>query len=228
LIVLPDDEVGEGGFQQYFASAPVRIATTRLRARGRDGSESPGPPDPIDTMQDAADRLPPRDRLGLVAFSCTSMTIELGLDATRDLLSTVWPGVPSTTPAHALREALRKLNARSIGLITPYPQSMHEGVADFWREQGFHIGGGFCFNLASDAAINDLPKDEIKAASRALARRGGVDALVLSCTGLRATPLLADLQSELQLPVLSSSQAMAWHAIRQLNISQDPTGIGSD
>jgi maleate isomerase len=80
------------------------------------------------------------------------------------------------------------------------------------------------FGEEVEARVARIDPRSTAEAARALAWRGGMDALFLSCTNLRTYDILPALQAELGLPVLSSNQALAWHMARLAGIPCDRSG----
>ena len=54
----------------------------------------------------------------------------------------------------------------------------------------------------------------------------GSDALFLSCTGLYTSPVVARLESRIGKPVVTSNQAIAWHALRLTGVADKVKGKG--
>jgi maleate isomerase len=48
----------------------------------------------------------------------------------------------------------------------------------------------------------------------------------ISCTGLRTAPLVSLLEKRLRKPVVTSNQALAWHALRLAGITDQLEGRG--
>ena len=57
--------------------------------------------------------------------------------------------------------------------------------------------------------------------------RDRVETVFLSCTSLRLTNEVGDLESELGKPVTSSNHALIWHALRLAGVSEPVDGYGS-
>ena len=53
------------------------------------------------------------------------------------------------------------------------------------------------------------------------------DAYFLSCTTIRSTPIIAALERDLGKPVVTSNQAMAWHALRTGGVKDRIPGFGT-
>jgi maleate isomerase len=217
LIALAEDEVAEAAFRNHFVGDDVRIVTTRVRRIDFENARDVADIQPFELLREAVERLPKPQRLDMVAFSCTSITIALGLDETLRFFEQALPGVPATTPAHALRVALRERKARRIALLTPYPRFIHDQALKFWRDEGLTVAHEYTFDLVNDADINDVTPEAIESAAMAIAR--DVDALVISCTGLQSYMAIPRLRMRLRMPVLASSEAMAWDVMQRLGVA---------
>jgi maleate cis-trans isomerase len=72
-----------------------------------------------------------------------------------------------------------------------------------------------------------LPPEAIAAEARgAAAEAPGADACFISCTAIRSAGLIASLEAELGMPVITSNQVMAWHALRRCGIADTMPGFG--
>jgi maleate isomerase len=58
-------------------------------------------------------------------------------------------------------------------------------------------------------------------------RHHDADAYFLSCTTIRATPVISMLERDLGKPVVTSNQAMAWHALRAGGVRDHVAGFGA-
>ena len=56
--------------------------------------------------------------------------------------------------------------------------------------------------------------------------RVDVDAVFVSCTSLRALPVIKDAEAAIGKPVLASNQVLAWHLMRLAGIADTPHAWG--
>ena len=70
------------------------------------------------------------------------------------------------------------------------------------------------FAEAEEARVARITPESIKKAALELVREGGVDGVFLSCTNLDTLDIIAPLQRECGLTVLSSNLVLAWHLCR--------------
>ncbi|MFV0295485.1 MAG: hypothetical protein ACK5JT_05135 [Hyphomicrobiaceae bacterium] len=162
-----------------------------------------------------------------VAYGCTASSIVQGLEYDAHLRSEIAEDckVPATTAAHAIMTALRTLGAGRISLVSPYPPNIDEAEHRFFETAGFEVVGGACLGIADGFRLAEPDRDEIVE----LGMRGCADdaqALVVSCLNFRSHAAIATLEEKLGRPVVSSTQATLWHALRLAGIEDPVHGMG--
>jgi len=176
-------------------------------------------------MVRAVGTITPEEPLDVVIYCCTSGTIAIGEDRLRELIQSVRPGVAFTNPFTAAVEALRHIDARRVSLLAPYTVEVTSYMRDAFQRKGFEIPYVTTYGLELDSEICQVSHDDILATAREQCVQG-VDALFISCTGLRVVSLIEKIEKTLGLPVVTSNQAMAWHALRLAGYNHNLTGFG--
>ncbi|WP_287290597.1 aspartate/glutamate racemase family protein [Mesorhizobium sp.] len=220
FILLNSDEVGEGAFQRVMPD-DVAVYTTRT-AYSHAGGEFTTPT----SFTEIASTLPPSDRFDVLAFSCTSGTVALGIPTLLHELEQACPGVKYTSPGIAMIEALRHVEAKRVALLTPYGYDFHQKFLPFLASASIHVAADGVFDCKTDIEICELDVEEILIAAKALVTQSAADALFLSCTAMPVVPHLARFEQELGIPVMSSSQALAWHALKLSKYAAPISGFG--
>jgi maleate cis-trans isomerase len=163
----------------------------------------------------------------LLVYACTSGSFMNGAAYDRGLVRRMEEaaGVPATTTASCVVEALRNAGAQRVGVGTPYPDWLNDRIVAYLEENGFDVVAlrGLGIEHAPDIAL--LPLEEARALGRD-ADRPDADAVLLSCTNLRALEVAADLEAELGKPVITSNQASIWAALRRTGIEDAVPGYG--
>lgn len=121
---------------------------------------------------------------------------------------------PVITAFDALIVTLRLLPAARIGLVTPYPSALTHSEAAAFARRGVRVLASA--SLGRRDNLGEVTGDEIRCLIRNISPNilASADALVLSCTAWPTVNLLADLEAELSVPIVSSNLAMAIHASR--------------
>lgn len=136
-------------------------------------------------------------------------------------------GIPACATADGILAALAALGARRVLLVTPYIDPVHEREIGFLASHGVTVVGGDRMGVDTNAEMARIPPAVLAARVRtAAAAAPGAEACFLSCTAIRSAGLIAPLEAELGLPVLTSNQAMAWHATRRLGLRDAVAGFG--
>lgn len=211
LVVLQVDEVIE---QDFRASLPkdVRLHVTRV------GSGDALTPQSIAKMKTgltaAAALLPPAADFDVIGYACTSGTALIGAAVAHDLIRQGARTAAVTDPMTAAVAMMQGKGISRIGIVSPYVADVAEPLAHAFEEEGIFAVRTVSFGEQIEAKVARIAPDAIASAARKLVADGGLDGIFLSCTNLQTSEILAPLQSELGLPVMSSNQVLAWHMLR--------------
>lgn len=221
LVVMNVDEEGEDAFKRLMPPH-FRVLTTRTAPdlaeydEGRFVLKGGFP--------SIAATLPPHGRVDLIAFSCTSGTIAAGDDAVSSGFAPFFPGVPVTNPAIAATVMLRELGHERFALLTPYPPAIHEQLPRFFESHGYQVTSDRTLDIPDEPELSQVSDADILAAARELLAETKTEALFISCTAFRVVHRLERLKAALGVPVYSSTQLFAQHAIKLLAEST-PTAV---
>jgi maleate isomerase len=164
-------------------------------------------------------------RLDVLAYGCTSGTMVIGEDEVFARLRAARPGIACTSPPTAALAALQALGLRRIAVLTPYTEGVNHRVVEYFTARGLDIAAFGAFNKESDAEIATIAPASIVAAAQAL-DAPDIEGIFLSCTGLRGVAVADELEARLGKPVVTSNQAMAWHAMRLAGHNEPVAGFG--
>ncbi|WP_198369629.1 maleate cis-trans isomerase family protein [Roseomonas rosulenta] len=202
----------------------VAALVTRLELRG---SSEPELLRMVEALEPAS-RLLADARPALLAFHCTAVsTFAPAMAADIPKRMTAATNLPATTTADGILAAFAALGARRVLLVTPYIAEVHAREVDFLAAHGIDVVGGSMLGLNTNAEMAALPPERIREQARAAAAASpGAQAFFISCTAIRSAPLIAPLEAELGMPVVTSNQIMAWHAMRRCGIADAVPGFG--
>jgi len=178
-------------------------------------------------------------RADVILYGCTSATLACGPDFDRDLrrciesrVAAVGVKAPAVTAAAAVVEALRDLGAARVGLATPYTAALNRDAAAYLEACGVEVVAVAGVEAELDNyGQGALSPDEVLALGLR-ASHAAADAIVLSCTDMRAVEVIGALEAAVAKPVVTSNQALMYAALKRLNARADvelltaPAGFG--
>jgi maleate isomerase len=162
----------------------------------------------------ATDVILPGSALDVVAYGCTSASMAIGEERVFERIRSVRPAAKCTTPITAAFAAFRAFGAKRIGVLTPYRADVNRIVADYIMARGFEVPVFGSFNEQDDSIVARITPASVKRSIAAILKHAKVDAVFVSCTSVRLAEAAAAIEAETGVPVTSSNQAMAWHALR--------------
>lgn len=151
--------------------------------------------------------------LDAFAFACTGSSYLAGSDAERRAVSAAEArhGYPVLTATEALLRQFRRLNARRLVVVAPYPDWLVDAARAYWTGQGMTVLATHRIATrgpGGDRGIYELTSADALAAIRALGAVSA-DAVLISGTGLATLAVLADARASAGVPVLTSNVALA-------------------
>jgi maleate isomerase len=130
-------------------------------------------------------------------------------------------GCRATTSTLALVDALDRIGANRVALVTPYTPAYQAKVLATFRREGLDCVADACAGLSDNLSYASMTADEIRAMLRQVAA-AQPDAIVAWCTNFLAAALATELEAETGIPVLDSTALAAWHALVMLGIDTAP------
>ena len=166
----------------------------------------------------------------LILFHCTagSMAGAAGYDQAIAARIEAAAGRPATTTASGVLAGLRVLGARRIVLVTPYAAATNEAERVFLEGNGLEIVGlrGLELN-GGNAYVRVQPEEWYRIIREAVGEASAPpDAVLVSCTNIRVLEVIARLEADLGLPLVTSNQAAAWYCLRRLGLPDTVPGYG--
>lgn len=162
-----------------------------------------------------------------IALMGTSLSFYRGARFNDELIATMEAasGLPATTMSTGIAQALGAIGAKRVALGTAYGRVVNDRLEHFLTETGYSVAGCASLDIEDVDAVFSVTGDMLmELGDRALQVSGNADALFLSCGGLRTLEVTVPLERRHGLPVVSSSTAGAWQAMRL--IGHDPRAGG--
>ncbi|WP_404424910.1 Asp/Glu racemase [Thalassospira australica] len=187
----------------------------------------------VDTLRNMADDLPRAARtllpgygVDVAIFGCTSGTAVNGSDRIEAMINMGMPGTAVTNPLLAADVALRTIGAQKIAVVAPYVADVTRSVAEQLMVRGFDVTRLMGFGLENDIDMTAIPPDALLAAALQV-NSPDADAVFISCTAIRAAEIAERAEKLLGKPVITSNQAMIWHALHLMKYDKPVTGFGT-
>jgi len=169
----------------------------------------------------AAEELATAD-VNVIVYGCTSGSLLEGVEWEERLRREIREraGVEAITTAQAVVEALRALGIRRVAVATPYIDEINSRERSFLERSGFTVVRIRGLGIVRNTDIGRQPPWVAYRLAKEVAREAGrsADGVFISCTNFRTIEVIELLESELQLPVVSSNTASMWLALRTLGI----------
>jgi len=172
-------------------------------------------------------------RPAAVLYGCTSATLTHGPEFDKNLATEIKQESASygvkpicITAAGALIEAIKSLQANRVGFASPYLGEINDIAVDFMESEGIttvelaDIG-----RELDNYGQSELTPDEVFELAMRV-NKPNVEAIVLSCTDMRAVEVIGRLEQATGKPVVTSNQAMIYTLCKRLN-HPFPDGVES-
>jgi maleate cis-trans isomerase len=166
--------------------------------------------------------------LGAIAFACTGASYLVGRAAEDAAVARIEArtGIPFVTAARAVCDAFAALDARRIGLVSPYPPDLTEASAAYWSSRGFEVGR-IVAAAPPEEAFHPIYAMSAGSAAEALAGMAGsgVEAIVMLGTGMPTLGPILERPEVDGAPVVSCMTALGWRSVLALRRAV-PDGAG--
>jgi maleate isomerase len=174
----------------------------------------------------AAGGILPDIKLDVMIYGCTSGTVANGADNIEKIIQENNPGVPVTNPVSAALSAFEHFAAKRISILTPYTQPLNNEMANYFEGQGIEVINIAGFGSDSDREMTCIAPAAIAEASKQVCDIDA-DLLFISCTAIRASLVIEEIEKSISKPVVTSNQALVWHSLKLMGYQGSIQGYGS-
>jgi maleate cis-trans isomerase len=129
-----------------------------------------------------------------------------------------WSEAPAITAFAATCEALRSQKISRVAVLCPYGPELQQKAFPAFSRAGFTVTTLTSLNVVGLQAVCDMASESVYRAAMQM-ELGDAQALCILATDLPTVPVLAALEQDLGLPVVSSNQALFWAALGLLGLS---------
>lgn len=201
----------------------VSLHTTRMRLMS---SREEHVREMISDVERSAALLADAD-VDLIVFHCTAASMFApGFDD--EIIDRIGnaTGRTATSTSKACLGAFEAFGAEKVTLTTPYIQETNDREVAFLKSHGIEVLSETGMGIAGDgAAMLAVEPEEWRRRVNAQDEPDS-DAAFISCTAVRAVEAIASVETDTGKPVVTSNQAMLWHALRMLDIDDPVPGYG--
>ena len=168
-------------------------------------------------LPNSIELFPSEIRLDVIGYACTSGATIIGPDKVKNIINKRYEGMKVTDPISSVCEALKALDVKKIGFVSPYVESVSREMREFLVNQGFDVKSLISFEQGSESVVASIKQsDTLKAVVEAATH--DVDAIFVSCTNLKTFAILDQAEAIIGKPVLSSNQVLAWSMLRMAQV----------
>ncbi|RSE86897.1 arylmalonate decarboxylase [Achromobacter denitrificans] len=170
----------------------------------------------IESVVDHACRLK-EEGAAVISLMGTSLSFYRGAAFNRALTAAMHDatGLPCTTMSTAVLNGLRALDVARVALATAYIDDVNDRLAAFLAEEGLVPAGCRSLGITGVDAMGRVDTDTlVDLCVRAIEAAPDSDAILLSCGGLQTLDAIPEVERRLGVPVVSSSPAGFWDAVR--------------
>jgi maleate isomerase len=136
-------------------------------------------------------------------------------------------GIAVTTGQDAAELALQTLGVKKLLLVTPYKDSLNEGMKRRLAGRGFEVLRLKTALCAGPAEMTRLaPELPLCLAQEAFKEAPHADGIYIPNPKWQALGAIEPLERELKIPVVTTTQASAWWALKAIKIQEARPGYG--
>ena len=164
----------------------------------------------------------------VIMYGCTSATLTHGPEFDLELSCKVlnnW-NIPTVTAAGSLIYALKTLKIDKIGFASPYVENINKDAIEFLKRSGIQtVSSAHVDDELDNYGQGNLTPEQVCELARN-ANSDQAQAIVLSCTDMRAVEVVNQLELELNKPAITSNQAMLFNSLQYIDVLPDEINCG--
>lgn len=217
------DRVPPEGAQMYpdVNFIPKGVGVRALTPEGYDSA--------WDGILPAAEMLAAKEGVEAIMVAGTSLTFYRGAEAHARLMEKLKEvtGKPVGTMSSAVVEGLQAVGAKRIAVCTAYGDEVNQRLSNFLTDSGFEVLKLEGFGITQFGMPGTkTEKDIIDLAARVHAAAPEAEGMLISCGGLRTLGIAKPIETAQGIPVVASTPACFWSAMRLVGESGHYPGHG--
>ena len=209
LIVLQVDETIEGEFRETFKTSKKQIFVTRIPS----GLEVT--PQTLTSMEQhittSAKLLPQSREFSVIGYGCTSASAIIGSEKISELIKSGCNTKKVTNPLLAATEYAKHIGVTNLALLSPYIEEVNTPLRKAFEINSLSTETFGTFGEGREEKVARISERSTIEAAITLGQNTSSEAVFISCTNLRTFNCLDKITREINKPVFSSNQSLAWH-----------------
>lgn len=210
----------------FYQVAPDGVGLVAVSARLDDWTD-----DQFDSalaaVDGAAEELKNR-QVDFISHAGVPLVIRRGSAFMADLITRLeLTGIPSSTAIYSALEALRRLDARRVVVVTPYTNALTEQLAEFLTAEGLEVAGWAATDTSFWEMFRMSRRDVYDFVSSAIKANQGANVAYVPCPHWRVFEICSHLEMDTRVPVVTTDGATFWYAFQRLGVSGVKPGFGA-
>ena len=228
LVTLSTDLTIENEMQFFLGDGKKSLLHSRIKSK--DEVNTSNLREMKEHFKECLSLFPPNHKFDVIGYGCTSGALMIGDQEIQKIIKSNIPVREVTSPLIAVKRALKFLNVKKLGFLAPYNSEISQKMCQELEEDQISILAAVTFDEPMDSIVGNISPQSILQALSELKNRDNtldLDAVFVSCTGLKCSSIISKAESQLKIPVLSSNSVLAWDMARlcRLSIGSDEKGI---
>jgi maleate cis-trans isomerase len=164
----------------------------------------------------------------VIVLGATAPSFLNGLGYDRELITKIQQatGKTATTTSTALVQAINHVGAARIALASAYEEKVNAIAASFLQASGIKVVAMKGLALVDNLVVGRLGADTAYDLALQVDHKDA-DAIVLSCTNWPSMDAIERIERATGKPVISTTQASIWAALRAIGYKQSISGYGT-
>jgi maleate isomerase len=122
-------------------------------------------------------------------------------------------GVPACTSVLAVNEIYRLTGVKRYGLVAPYTDNVQQRIIANYAKAGFECASERHLGWHDNWSFSTVTAEQLRTMIREVAK-SRPDAITVFCTGLRAAPLVEELEKEIGIPIYDTIATVVWKSLK--------------
>jgi len=172
----------------------------------------------------AAEELADAD-VDIISFGCTAGSFVGGPNYDKKIIEKIEQTTKKkgTTTSTAVIKALKALDLKKIIIATPYVSWINEKEVNFFEKNGFKVLKIKGLDLLKNQG--NYPPEKIYKMVKEMYKEVA-DGIFISCTDFRGMDIIDLLETDLEVPVVTSNQATLWDMLRLVRVNEKIENYG--